>query len=911
MRARGFLTLWRAVAALHPERVRRRHGAAMESEFLRQLERARPGVPRIAVGVRALGDLLSDVARERAIGIVGGRSASGHRNQGTHTGRGGETMGSLIRDVRVAVRTLAKAPVFTAISAGSIAIGIAAVVAVFSVANTVLFRPLPGIANYDRVVELGRSRDGSGFDTFAYPDFQDIGTEIPALEATAAVSMEMLSISQGAEGLRSIGFAVEPAYFDILGTTPALGRFFTPDEASGYGEHPVVVVSNGYWVDHLGGDPGAIGTTIYLNRRPYTVVGVTDPIFRGHMMGLVPTVWVPFVQVPDLSGGGTGDFENRGASWHLGIGLRSASADLDGLRAQLAGLGERLQEAYPETNRSRSFAAMALGPIPGGGRGGVRLFVTALLGMVSLILLVTCTNVAGMFLARTSAREGEVSVRRALGAGRGRLVQQLTAEPLLVFVLGGGAGLLLASRLVAAIRPDLLPLPVDVDFAVSIDARVVGFAVAATLATVLLFGVLPASRFTRGSLAQSMIGAERGGGGAGRRMRTIFAGTQVGLSLVLLVCAGLFTRSLQRAASLESGFEPEGAWVTYVDLSIEGYGEDEARAFQTDLLSRLRAQPGVRAASLSSDLPLDLSSRGTSVVPEGWSGEGPEGRLGVDFNQVTPGYFETLGIPVLQGRGIQESDGRDAPRVAVVSRGFAAQAWPGEDPVGRTFGLGVRTEEGTVESLPWEVVGVVEDTRNQMVTETPAPFVYFPLAQRWTAGTQVVVRTDAPRAEVVPAFRATLLEADPNLSLSAFSTLERYTSVGILPQRIAAWLTGVLGLLALVLSGLGIYGVISYSVGRRQREIGIRMAMGADRGEVARRFVLSGLKLALPGILIGGAAALGVARVLQSLLLDLSPWDPVALGSVAGLLTAMVLLASWIPARRAAGVDPAVSLRRD
>ena len=818
-------------------------------------------------------------------------------------------MGRWIRDARHALRQMIAQPLFAVVAAGSLAIGIGANTAVFSVANAVLLRPLPGIADPARAVELGRSSRGDGFDTFAWPDLVDIREQIPALAEAAAYSFGLFSISDEGEGLRAVGFQVTPSYFSVLGTTPALGRLFIDAEETGFDAHPVVVVSHAFWRDHLGADPDAIGSSLQVNRMPYTVVGVTRPDFRGHIIGVSPDIFVPLMQSPSL-GGNRASFDNRAASWLMAVGRLSDGASLEQLNVQLGGLAERLAEAYPASNQTRGFSAMELGPVPGGGRGGVRLFVLALLGMVGLILLVTCTNVAGMFLARAISREREVAVRLALGASRGALVRLLTVETLLVFVLGGGLGVGLGVWAVGLLRPEALPTPFPVQLSLAPDLRVLSLAVIVTLVTGLVFGLLPAARATRVELARTLRDEGRGGGRRSSRLRLAFAGAQVGLSLVLLVTAALFVRSLERAADIDTGFDPSGAWVTLIDLEIEGYDRERGRLFQDELLRTLRAESGVSAASLSSDLPLDLSSSGTSVTPEGWTTDDTNRGLGVDFNAVSPGYFDALGIPLLAGRAIEQTDGAESPNVAVVSEGFARTAWPDAEPLGKTFTMGVRTEAGR-EDASFEVVGVVPDVKNQVVTEVPEPFVYFSLAQRYNPTSQVVVRSPLVRAEAVRRIRETILAADPNLSMGPIASLEQYTAIGILPQRIAAALTSALGVVALLLSGLGIYGVVSFSVARQRREIGIRMALGADRRSVVARVLAGGMKVALPGIVVGGGLALVVGGALRSLLLDLTPYDPVALGSVAVLLLGVVLLATWVPARRAARVNPVESLRAE
>jgi predicted permease len=891
----------RLVLRLYPSGFRERYGEGVATGVLDVVERAKAG-GRIAVAttwVGAIVDVLVGLLRERWRG-----DSSAWRRARFNERGGRETMGAWYRDVRYALRVLVGQPLFTLVAAGSLAIGIGANTAVFSVANALLLRPLAGIENYERVVELGRSRDGSGFDSFAYPDFVDIREQVPALEIAVPYTLETLSVSRSAEGVRAAGLHVGARYFELLGVAPGLGRYFVPEEDEGFDIHPVTVVSHHFWAERLAADPDVIGSTLYLNRHAYEIVGVTPESFDGHMVGLVPDIYMPMTQLPMMSGGRE-DFEARNSVWHLALGLLAEGATLDELNRQLTDLGARLAAAYPDSNARRGFRALPLGPVPGAGRGGVRLFVTALLGMVVLILLVTCTNVAGMFLARAASRQREVAVRLALGASRGDLVQQLTVEALAVFLLGGGLGVALGVWAVGFLRPELFPLPVPIRFSVSPDTTVILVSAAITLATGLLFGLLPALRATRMDVVGSMKQEGPGGSRRSSAMRRIFAGSQVGLSLVLLVTAGLFVRSLQRASSIDTGFDPEGAYVSYLDLSLEGYDEAAGRVFQESLLASLRGRSWVRAASISTDLPLDLSSSGTGVTPDGWQSDDPY--LPVDLNRVSDGYFETLAIPVLAGRGFTSADREETEAVVVVSETFARLAWPGEDPLGRTLVLG-RADPDAPRSA---VVGVVADVKNQIINEAPKAFMYVPLAQAYQPGVQVVVRSSLAPGEAIEALRAALTEADPMASRGAIGRLDDFTAIGILPQRIAAGLTATLALLALLLSGLGIYGVVSFAVGRRKREIGIRMALGADRRSVIRRVMRGGLMLAIPGLVVGGAVSIVVANLLRALLLDLSPYDPVALGTVSLMLLTVVIIASGIPARRAARVDPADSLRSE
>ena len=895
--------LVRALIRLYPASFRSRYGRDMEESFADavRLGAARGRVWAWLAAAVASADLLFGVVREhRRRPVVGTGIVSGGRGRR-------EIMRGWLRDMRLAARQLRAQPVFVIVAAGSIAIGIGANTAVFSIAYELLLRPLGGIENHDRVVELGRTSQGRGFDSFTYPDFSDIRDQVPALEGAAAYTVDLLSVSPGLEGMRAMGHHVSPGYFDVLGATPALGRFFRPDEREGTGRHPVVVVDHAFWRTELGGRPDAVGSTLYVNRIPHTIVGVTSEEFRGHMVGFMADLYIPLAQYPatmrrrEL-------LDDRGSSWHQALGVLAEGATLADLDAQLQGLTVRLAEAYPETNERRGFRAMPLGPVPGAGREGIRLFLAALLGMVGLILVVTCTNVAGMFLSRATARGREVAVRQALGAGRPAIVQQLTAETLLVFVIGGGLGIGLGLWAVGTLNPSALPFPFPLRLAFEPHWPVVGLALFVTLATGLLFGLLPAARASRPDVITAIKDDGRVRSRGAGRARGIFVRVQIALSLVLLVTAGLFVRSLQKASGVETGFDPEGSYVTYLDLDMEGYDQAGGARLQAELLAALRAEPWVVSAALASDLPMDLSSSGTSVLPDGWEATEESPRFAVDNAQVSDGYFETLAIPLLAGRPLAAGDHAEARRVAVVNETFANEAWPGEDAIGRAFEY--RRFSDTPRGGGFTVVGVVADVKNQLITDPPKPFMYLPISQVYSAGFQVVVNTAAPADAAVAGLREVVRSVDPNLSIGAIQDLPGLTSLGTLPQRLAAWLTTALALVALLLSGMGVYGVVSSVVTHERREIGIRMALGAELRTVVTAMLRRGLGLAAPGIVLGGLAAVLTGRALRALLLDLSPADPVAFSTVAALLLSVVALASWIPARRAARIQPADTLRQ-
>ena len=810
----------------------------------------------------------------------------------------------LLQDLRFALRSLRKRPLFFLIPVLSLSIGIGANTAIFTAVNRFILSPPPGIPNAARVVELGRGRDGQGFDSFSYPDFLDLRAEASPLEDLAGYEMHMLTLSRGEAGERVFGMLVSANYFEVLGVRPHIGRAFLADEDEGLDEHPVVILSFDYWKARLGSDPGVVGSTLYVNRKPYTVVGIAPEGFRGHIVLASADAYVPLTQSPSL-GGGRDDFENRGSSWFQVLGLLRSGATVEEADAAAATVFRRLAGEYPETNAHRTVAVKPFGALPGIIRGPAGVFVGILLAFVGLILLITCTNVAGILLARAAARKKEIAIRLSIGSGRGRLTRHFLTESFLIFLSGGIGGLLLASWGLNAVSAFDLPAPFPIQLDLAPDGAALAFAAVLSLGAGLLFGLVPAREALKLDLSRTL--KDEGGrrGASEGRWRRIFVTAQVGASLVLLVSAGLLLRALQRAGEIETGFVAEGAYLTFLDLETEGFGPDEGGVFQDEVLDFFSREPWVEEVSLALDLPLDLSSHGTGVVPEGWEGTEDGEYLGVDFNAVSPGYFSTLRIPILAGRVFQEVDRGGSEPVAVVSRTFAERAWPGEPALGR------RILWGTSGDTWLTIVGVVEDTQNQLLTDAPKPFLYRPLAQYYRPDGHLVLRAGLDETRVVQEVHQALRSLDPTLSLSPVIRLDRYTGVGTLPQRAAGMLATGLGLLALLLSGMGVYGVMAHSVTSRTREMGIRAALGAEPGRVLRSIFLGAFRLALPGLVGGVFLSFGVAVLLRGLLLGVSPLDPVALFGVSLAMGGMVLAGTLIPARRAARIHPAEALRYD
>ncbi|NKB90514.1 MAG: FtsX-like permease family protein [Acidobacteria bacterium] len=804
-------------------------------------------------------------------------------------------------DLRLAVRSLVRRPLFTGLAVLSLAVGIGANTAIFSAVNRLLLKPMSGIENSDRIVEVGNTTEG-GFYAVGYPDLVDLRAQRDAFEEVAGWLPGTMSRARpdGDGGERIGTMHVSSNYFGLLGTAPYLGRFFRPDEDRGVGEHPVVVVSHRFWRSSLGADAGSLGTVLLLNREPHTIVGVAAPGFRSHLAAIRTDVWIPLMQAPELLAQ-PDRLQDRAASWVMVLARLMPEQSVEETNALVATVFARTNAIVNGTSQQRSARAAVLRPVPAGGRDGVAIFLTALSGLVVLLLLVTCSNVAGMLLGNAAGRQREMAVRLAMGCSRMRLVRLLGTEALVLF---GALGVLLARGLLARLTFASLPVPFLLDLDLSMDLRVLIFTLALTLFTGLIFGTLPALRSTRPSLVPALKEESTNASPAALRLRRVLVSGQIGFAVVLVSAALLFLRSLGAAEAVDVGFRADDVVVTSIDLSFEGYTTPElGLQFYDDLLTRVRAIPGAGPAAVSTDLPLDLSRNGAVAALDYQSPEDREAHLEIEVNQVSRAYLEVLSIPVLRGRGFEQSDTRASGLVAVVSQTFAERAWPDASPLGHSFEL-----RGAAEGV-YTVIGVAADAKNAEPTEIPRPFAYLLIDQNYAPGVVLTTVLPGPFEQVAPALRTAILEVDPSLSLVPVRTLADYTGVAVLPQKVAASVTSSLGAIALFLSGLGIYGIVALLVAQRVREIGIRMALGAERRGVVARVMWSAVKLTLPGFVLGAIGALAMGPVLRSMLIGISPTDPLALVGVIAGLALVVCGATMIPAVRAARIEPVDVLR--
>jgi macrolide transport system ATP-binding/permease protein len=800
---------------------------------------------------------------------------------------------TLIKDLRYGLRRLARSPGFTLVAVISLALGIGANTAIFSLVNTALLRPLP-VERPEQIVSLANAAGARGFPAFSYPNYKDLrDRSADVFDGLYAYRFAPLSVSHEGTSERLWGYVVTGNYFDVLGVKAVLGRALTPDDDRLPGAHPVTVLSYESWQRRFGANPAAVGKSVIVNGRSYEVVGVLPRGFYGTEIIAAPELWFPMSMQAEIEVGNSW-LDKRGVEnlfiqgrLRPGLSAQRAQAALDRVASQL-------EREFPEVNEGRRVTLSAPGFITAAMRGAVLGFTGLLMVVVAFVLLLACVNLANLLLARAAERRKEIAMRLALGASRLRLVWQLMAESMLLAAVSGAAGLLLAYWLVRA-AAGLKP-PVDVPLAIDLhlDYRVLAFTCVVSLLTGVLFGLLPAWQATKVDLLPALKD-ETASGGLGRSWwKGGLIVLQVALSLVLLVGGGLMLRALQRSQSLDLGFEPKGAAEVSFDLRLQGYDEARGQEFQRRLLERARALPGVRAAGLVDLPPVDLHFSRDSVFAEGQLPERDARAPRVMVSRAGPGYFQAMGTRLVRGRDFDERDDEKAPPVAVVNETFARRFWPGEEPLGRRFRLGGR-------GAPLlEVVGVVEDGKYAGLNEEPQGYVVRPLAQTYTGTNTLILRTDADPKALIALVRGEVRQLDPHLPVSG-KTLEERLAMPLLPVRVGAAL----------LDGFGIYGVMSYAVSRRTREIGIRMALGARASHVLGLTLRQGMAPVVVGVGVGLAAALGLTRLAGSLLFGVSASDPLTYVGVAVLLTAVALLACYIPASRAAKVDPLVALRNE
>jgi predicted permease len=813
--------------------------------------------------------------------------------------------------IRHAARVIARSPLFAATAVLSLAVGLGANVAIFTVANAFLLAPTQGIGDPGRLIDIGRSNNGAGFDTVSFSVYRDLQAAGPIFDGVFALRLEPQPVSLGAEAgaERIYSGQVSAGYFEVLGVRPAAGVFFRSGEEAPGVPMRKAVLSHAFWRARFGARPDVIGQPLTLNGDVFTIAGVGPEGFHGSTV-FAPDVWVPLTSLARgmpseaLLGGRENAWLMMGARLKPGVTVDQAQAYLDTF-------GSHLQSAYPEIYRTTEFTAAPISRVPGVGREYVAPFLGILMGIVGLVLLVTCLNLSGLLLARAAERSREVAVRLALGATRRSLASLLLTEAALLFGAGAVAALVVAVGLTRVLQASLvgLPVPVAVNFAV--DGRVLLFTIGVAALACVFTALAPSWQSGRTSLSSAL----KSDASAPRRqrLRKIFVAAQLAFCLVLVVTAGLFVRALTAASNVPPGFDVDPIEVANLDLALGGYPMDQAPAVVEALRERLAAIPGVERVGLARMVPLEGGGLGLGELrPQGAAG--PDSDIRTDWNAISPDFLPALGIPIVAGRAFTGADRQGAPGVAIVNERFAAHVWPEQDPIGRVleFGDFRPGREDSVATLT--VVGIARDSKYRWIGEPPAPFIYVPFAQQPLREVNFFLRragSSSASTSLLPAVRDVLRQYNPELPLVRMQPLRQSADLGLLPQRIASSTAGTLGALALLLSAMGIYGVTAFTVASRTKEIGVRMALGADRGRVLRMVLWQGARLAGIGAVIGLVLSLGVTHLTASLLFGVSPLDPLTYAATLALLGLVTLAATLVPARRAATTDPLQALRSD
>jgi len=811
----------------------------------------------------------------------------------------------IAQDLRYGLRLLRRSPLFTATALGSLAIGIGANTAIFAPVSAMLLRPLPGVQQAGRLVDIGRTQDGSGFDNSSYPNFRDLRARVTTLTDVYAGRFDPSPMGLGGpDGAERIyGTMVSANYFRVLGTTPAAGRLLVDADDSASASHQVMVISYELWQRRFAGDRRVVGQTVPLNGAPFAIVGVAPPRFQGTTV-LHSDVWVPITAMPLALPRNSGSLlTSRESVWLLMGGRLKPGVTVAQANAEVAAIGAALEHEFPRENRGKGFAAMRSAIVPGH-IDIVAGFLGLLMGIVGVVLLIACVNLSGMLMARAAGRRREIAVRLAIGATRGRLARQMLTETLLLFAGGAVLGVLLTRVLQSMLLSVIPELPVPIVIEMPMDVRVLTFALVLSLAAAVVSGLAPALQASRPDLVRALK-AEGAGTGTRLRLRSAFLVGQVALSLLLAVTAGLFLRSLSRAAAIDPGFDATHVDAAMLDLSLAQYTDATGPALQRDLVSRAASSPGIISAALAMDLPLDGGNVGLGSLKTPGITHGKREDVRALWNAVSPGYFRTLGLPLARGRDFSEADVATAPKVAIVNEALARAAWGTPDAVGRVI-------QADYTDAGWQsvtIIGVATDAQVEWLGAPAEPLIYVPLSQRYVPRVSLLVKTAG--ASAIPMMRALVRDANPNLPVTQALPMADINALQLVPQRLAAVAAAAFGLVGLLLAAIGIYGVTSYNVHQRVREIGIRVALGAGRGTVLAMIVRQGALLTGVGIAIGLAAGAATAHVVRSLLFDVSPLDPVTFVGGAALFLVVSVLATIGPARRATAVDPVVALRSE
>jgi predicted permease len=810
-------------------------------------------------------------------------------------------MGTLLQDLKFGVRMLAKNRGFTAVAILTLALGICATSTIFSWIDSTLLNPIPGVAHTSDLFTVMRGTVSEHpSPPFSYPDYIDLRDQNRSFSGLLAYHDDFMSLTGLSRPERIYGALPTANYFDVLGVRPVLGRGFLPEEESKPGGAPVVVVSYAFWQSHFGSDRSALGQTLQINRHTYTIVGVAPPGFEGCKTGLRDDVWIPLVMASDVWGSNA--IEDRGNFW-LNVLGRLRPGVKPGRAAEEMNL-QMQRIAASTSNIERGPNQIALDPLwrsPFGANVYLYKSLPLLLGLAAVLLLLACANVANLLMVRLVARSREMALRLAMGASGGRLVRQLLVESLLVALAGGLAAILLtiwtAGTFASFFPRTSLPLTLNGHTNRSVMLATLFISVLAAV----ISGMLPALRTLRLDPAAVLKEEEaRVSGGLHRSLLSKgLVVAQISLSLLLLISAGLFARSFENEQRAVPGFDPNHVLLASYELAPAGYSRAQGITFDQNLLARLKVLPGVKSVTLADFSPLSFTLHSDSVLPEGYVPQRHES-MEVDRAIVSPDYFQTLGTELVAGREFTNHDDDNSQAVAIVNQEFGERYWPGRDAIGRSI---------TLYGKSFTVVGVARNAKYRLLHYAAAPTIFLPLYQSYRNQVIIHLRVTGDPGAFASVVDRTVEEINPDLPLFNVTTLKESMQFGSIFERLAATLAGSFGMLALVLAAVGIYGVVAFATRQRAREIGIRMALGAQKSDVLKLVVGQGLKLTLIGIAVGIAGALVLSRMLGSMLYGVQPADAPTFISVSLILTAVALVACYIPARRAAKIDPMAALR--
>ena len=809
----------------------------------------------------------------------------------------------LRRDTGYALRMLWRSPGFSLLAILCLTLGIGGNAAVFSWIEGILLRPYPLVVDQDRLFAVtGTNRGAPGHTDMSWPDWQDLQRNSTLVAAFIGEKITGTTLSIGDRAERATGSMVSANYFDAIGVRPMLGRGFEPGEDVGRNAHPVTVLSYQMWQERFHGDPAIIGKTQALSGLPHTIVGVAPKGFYGTFVGYAFKFWVP-ASMQSQFDAGVYKLEDRGARWIEGYVRLKRGVTIEQAQAEMSAIAARLEAGYPDTNRGRGIKLYPLWQTPFNNAGALLPTLAIALVVVLSVLLIACANVGNLLLLRAFARQQEMTIRLAVGAGRGRLVKQLLTEGLILSAIAAVGGLVVANWLrdaLALLTPPrggvLLRLPGALDW------RVLALSAGVCVVATLLFGLVPAVLTSHIDLAGALRSESSGVVGARSRawVRSTLVLVQVSLSFVLLVGAGLVIQSLQAVRSASPGFSTEGVLTTGIDLFTAGYEPQRAKNFQDQLVDRLQALPAIESIAFSRMTPFSYRSYSTAPIAVDGYDAPPDQQPTADYNEIGPGFLATIGIPLVEGREFTRADDETAPLVALVDETMAAQFWRGVDPVGRRVGVRGR----------WmQIVGVARNARYSNLLETPKPFFYVALRQNFSATTALQIRTAQSSAALAPALAREIHALDPNVAASELITMREQVERTTSAQRISVTILVVFGGLALVLAAIGLYGVMASTVSQSSRELALRMALGAGAADLLGLVLSKGLALTAGGIGLGLVAALQATRLLGYLLYKVSPRDPLAFGSALVVICVASLVACVVPAWRATRTDPLYALR--